>query len=321
MLESALTRRRAIAILAGTAAGGLLPGLARPAAADFVWHGTAMGADAHIVFSDGDEARAQAAAMRVTDEIDRLEDALSLFRPNSEICRLNRHRRLAGPSGDLRGCLALAVEMARATRGLFDPTVQVLWECYVDHRARAGRTGPPPDLPERLALVDWRRVETGADLVRLGDGQRITLNGLGQGYVTDRVAALLRHLGYEYVLVSLGEQRALGPRADGEPWRVSRPGGVSIPLWEGSLATSEGAACMIDPATGVHHLFDPRSGTSPSIWRRMTVQHASAAVADALSTAFYAARPAEIELALRSFAGARVWATVADGREWRAGAR
>ena len=49
------------------------------------------------------------------------------------------------------------------------------------------------------------------------------------------------------------------------------------------------------------------------------VHHRSAAVADALSTALYAASPDEIEAIAARFAGTVVWATDADGREYRLG--
>ncbi|MFY9623292.1 MAG: FAD:protein FMN transferase [Rhodoplanes sp.] len=151
----------------------------------------------------------------------------------------------------------------------------------------------------------------------MGDGQRITLNGLGQGYVTDRIADLLRERGFVHVLVDLGEQHALGPRADGAPWQVFRENAEPIALSAGALATSEGAGCVLGAGGLAHHLFDPRTGRSAQHWRRLTVSHRSAAVADALSTALSAASREEIEMVLPRFAGARAWVTDRDGREWR----
>jgi thiamine biosynthesis lipoprotein len=46
------------------------------------------------------------------------------------------------------------------------------------------------------------------------------------------------------------------------------------------------------------------------------VHHRSAAVADAISTALYAASPHELEALVAPFGGAVVWATDADGRAW-----
>ena len=91
-------------------------------------------------------------------------------------------------------------------------------------------------------------------------------------------------------------------------------------MTSGALATSEGAGCILGAAGAAHHLFDPRSGRSGRHWRRITVHHRSAGVADALSTALYAASGDEIEAITARFGGAVVWATDADGREYRWGA-
>jgi thiamine biosynthesis lipoprotein len=278
-----------------------------------------LGTDARLLFCGGEPDAVRAAIRMAVAEIDRLEDALSLFRDRSAIARLNRDGALASPSADLRRALALAISVARASGGLYDPTVQALWEAHVDWFAGRSTAALPPEalIADARARVDWRRIRVAADAVQLGEGQRITLNGLGQGYVTDRIAGLLRERGFVHVLVDLGEQHALGPRADGAPWQVFRENAEPIALSAGALATSEGAGCVLGAGGLAHHLFDPRTGRSAQRWQRVTVRHRSAAVADALSTTLYAASRKEIEMVLPHFAGARAWVTDRDGREWR----
>ena len=314
------SRRRVFTVLAATAAGlalGVTRGLAT--AIDHEWRGTALGTDARLLFCGGEPHAIRAAIRMAVTEIDRLEDALSLFRDRSAIARLNRDGALASPSGDLRRALALAISVARASGGLYDPTVQALWEAHVDWFAGRSTAALPPEalIADARARVDWRRIRFAVDTIQLGDGQRITLNGLGQGYVTDRIADLLRERGFVHVLVDLGEQHALGPRADGAPWQVFRENAEPIALSAGALATSEGAGCVLGAGGLAHHLFDPRTGRSAQHWRRLTVLHRSAAVADALSTALSAASREEIEMVLPRFVGARAWVTDRDGREWR----
>jgi thiamine biosynthesis lipoprotein len=315
-----VTRRRAIAIFAGSAAA-LAAGPCGEAGADWEWHGTAMGADAQILLSGARAAAARRAIEMAVAEIERVERSLSLFRNDSQICRINRQGVLAAPSADLTRALALALSVATATEGLFDPTVQALWEAHVDWFTADASAGLPPDdvLAAARAAVGWRRVSLEAGHIRLGAGQRITLNGLGQGYVTDRVADILRGSGFDHVLVDLGEQRALGPRADGTPWLVARRGTDPLRLRAGALATSEGAGCVLGAGGAAHHLFDPRTGRSANHWRTITVHHRSAAVADALSTALYVASTREIDAILARLPGLAVWATAPDGGERRWG--
>ena len=314
------TRRRAITILAAAAGGAFIGGPAR-SAADYEWHGVAMGADATILFNGIAPDVARRVVGMVEAEIDRLEDALSLFRQDSELYRLNRDGMLSSPSADLRRAVTMAIDMSAASGGLFDPTVQALWEAHVDWFSATPGAGTPPEesIARARMAVDWRKVAVTADAIRLGQGQRLTLNGLGQGYVTDRVAELLASQGLEHVLVDLGEQRAIGARLDGKPWQIARPDTTPIPLQRGALATSAGAGCVLGAGGGAHHLFDPRSGRSAAHWNAVTVYHQrSAAVADALSTTFYVASTAEIAALLPRFPGTVVWTRdrAATDRRW-----
>jgi len=311
------TRRRVLRIFAAAAMAGA--GWPARAQDNYEWRGIAMGADACIRFSGIDSTTARAATDLAVAEIERLERALSLFRDDSEICRLNRDGILPLPGADLRHALQLALAVARVSGGLFDPTVQALWETHVDWFAHRPDAGLPPAhlIAQARKKVGWRNIACGADAIRLGEAQRITLNGLGQGYVTDRVADLLRMHGLKHVLVDLGEQRALGPRDDAGPWLIERPGAAPIGLAGGSLATSEGAGFVFGADGDAHHLFDPRSGRSAAVWRRLTVHHRSAALADALSTALYAASADEIAAVTAQIPGVVVWATDAGGHNHR----
>lgn len=317
MRPEAPTRRRVITIFAAAAASALTGGPARPHEADYAWHGVAMGADATILFNGIESKTARNAIAAAVAEIDRLEDALSLFRADSELRRLNRDKVLHSPSGDMRRTLALALSIADLSGGLFDPSVQALWEAHVDWFAATPDAGLPPNrvIARARAAVDWRKILVEPDAIRTGEDQRITLNGLGQGYVTDRVADLLYSQGLRHILVDLGEQHAVGPRQGGAPWLIARAGAAPFALTGGALATSEGAGCVLGASGAAHHLFDPRSGRSASHWKKITVHHRSAAVADALSTALYIASGDEIEALLPRFAGTVIWTTDRDGRQ------
>jgi FAD:protein FMN transferase len=320
MPDRFITRRRAVTILA-TAATGLarVPSHAGQPIGNYEWRGLAMGSDARIVFDAVSSGIARETAAWVSLEIERLEGALSLFREDSELSQLNRNAILREPSSDMRRALELALTVARATGGLFDPTVQALWEMCIDWFSASPAAGMPPPsrIAQALRLVDWRTVDVQADIIRLGSKQRITLNGIGQGYVTDRIADLLCRHGFDHVLIDLGEQRALGGRADGKPWRIALEGADGIDLTDGALATSEGKGCILDDRGAVHHLFDPRTGHSATHWQRVTVHHRSAAVADALSTALYVASTGELASMLKKIAGLTVWTTDLAGRTRR----
>lgn len=285
-----LSRRRALGIIAATAATALWSPKARAAPPiRWQWTGTALGAEAKIILVHPDKALARAAFAAARNEIERLENEFSLFRAESALARLNREGRLAAPGIDMRRLLGEALRFADITGGAFDPTVQPLWELYAGHFARHPRDtlGPAPEAVAAARMtVGWRRVGLTAGAAVLAPGTRLTLNGIAQGYITDRVADLLRGFGFERLLLDLGEARAIGGpwsaqvrefETNGEPFR--------LPLAGAALAVSSAKGTVFDAAGRWHHLFDPRSGTPASSWSAVAVRADDATTADALSTA------------------------------------
>ena len=120
----------------------------------------------------------------------------------------------------------------------------------------------------------------------------ITLNGIAQGYITDRVADLLTAQGLRQVLVDMGEIRALGGRRDGSGWPVhiaassgNRLARRTVLLDNRALATSATLGTTFDAAGRLGHIVDPRTGYPVSEPRQVTVEAPSATIADGLSTA------------------------------------
>ena len=193
--------------------------------------------------------------------------------------------------------LEASLRFADLTDGAFDPTVQPLWQLYADHftSERPEQEGPSPQkLAETMAKVGRSGLLVSGDRVALVKrGAAITLNGIAQGYATDRVVERLRGAGLSATLVNIGEIRAIGARPDGTPWRVGladpdRPGVLTetVDLVDRAVATSAGAGFRFDPKGRFTHLLDPATGRSPSLYRTVSVIAPTATDADALSTAF-----------------------------------
>ena len=122
---------------------------------------------------------------------------------------------------------------------------------------------------------------------------RVTLNGIGEGYITDRVVDLLRANGIEHAMVNMGEICALGGHPGGGslgggPRRPARAGQAPkrSPLVDRAVATSGGYGTEFDAAGRFNHLFDPRTGHTSWRWLSVSVEAATTTEADALSTAF-----------------------------------
>ena len=301
-----LPRRRFLQISAAAAVGAVA---GRPAAAlaPVQWRGTTMGAGASITLA---HPRAEILIDSARAEIARLERIFSLHDPASALARLNATGQLAAPPFELLECLALCGSVHAASGGRFDPTVQPLWQLYAES---AGHAPAQAALAARRALVGWQSVRFDAGSVQLTrPGMALTLNGVAQGYVADRVAALLRTAGLRDVLVNTGEFHALGVAPDGQDWQIALDDGfgtlpLPVALRDCALASSAPRGTTFDAAETVGHILDPLSGLpAQTPWRLVSISAPQAALADALSTAMCLMDRADMAVLLGKFPSARL---------------
>jgi thiamine biosynthesis lipoprotein len=324
--SASLTRRRFLRISAASAGCVVTASLALadqpPASA---WRGTAFGNLASIELRHGDPARTRRTMALATAEIARLESVMSLYRPDSALSELNRRGHLNAAPADLVQILSRAQAFGALSGGAFDTTVQPLWRIYSDHFSRPGAdpAGPHTDLVRRAAeRIDYRAVEIEPAAIRLArPGMAVTLNGIAQGYITDRIVELLKNEGFEHVLADLGEIRALGQAAPGVSWRaaIKSPFEASgraavIDLGSQALATSGSYGFRFDAAGRFHHLFDPRTGACPRRYASVSVLAPDATTADALATACNLLDPEAIAATLEAAGAVRALVIAPDGR-------
>ncbi|MDJ0944976.1 MAG: FAD:protein FMN transferase [Kiloniellales bacterium] len=321
------SRRRFLRIAAAAAGLGLLGPSARASQVEFqTWRGTALGAQASIRLYHSDPKVARALIERARAEIERLEQIFSLYRADSAVSVLNRQGRIEAPPLDLVRILAEARRYSALTEGAFDVTVQPLWRVYAAYFWQGNGTAEGPDpaaIAAALERVDHRAVAVDPAFIAFEKpGMAITLNGIAQGYITDRIAELLRSAGLEDVLIDLGELRALGRHPDGRPWEV----GLSDPrqrrrllrrlaLDDAALASSAGAGTRFDGEGRFHHLFDPRLGRSSNRYLGLSVRAPTATQADALSTGLFHLDWDRLAAVVRRSLGIEAFALLPDGEE------
>lgn len=315
------SRRRFLFLLGG--AGGLaaLPALRSGGLRKAERTSWALGADVSITALHEDLRNAERALDDAFAELERIEEAMSLYRPQSQLCRLNREGALDNPDPYLVDVLRAAAETSERSDGAFDATVQPLWTLYA--AARKSGTLPSPDaIREATRLVDWRKVEVTDHRIRFrAEGMAVTLNGIAQGFAADRVRAALQARGVRHALVNTGEFGSLGRKADGTPWTV----GIQHPrkpdayvalaaLEDRFLSTSGDYATAFSDDFRHHHIFDPRTGLSPTEFSSVTVVAPTGMEADALTKVVFV-RGLEAGLDhVRSVPGADALCVLKNGR-------
>ena len=231
-------------------------------------------------------------------EIQRLDDLLSIGNENSDISRLNREKN-AVLSPDTWSLLSQALDLARDTQGVFDPTVfplVKLWGFYDKDYHVPSRQ----ELSQALALVDYREVSLSQDSygASLGKGQQIDLGGIGKGFASQRVTELLRDAGVTSAMVSLGGNiQCLGAKPDGSPWNIGirDPFGeelyATVRVTDKAVITSGGYERYFeDPETHniYRHILDPRTGfPAEKGLSSVSIVTSDGTLGDGLSTALY----------------------------------
>mgnify|MGYP005805835329 CR=1 FL=1 len=325
-MTAVMSRRRFITFVAAAAGLPLLLKAGASQAKPVRWEGTALGAPASIQLYHADEAQARAAIAAGLDELKRLEAIFSVYRADSSISMLNREGVLENAPDDFIAMLTRSLALARISDGVYDPTIQPVWQTYFRHFTanNPDPAGPTPrELAAALALVDWRAVEVDAARKRISfsrPGMGLTLNSGAQGYITDRVADVLRAHGFDRMLVDMGEPRALSAKPDGSAWRIgiadpANPGRtvVTLDVVDKCVSTSGGYGTLFDSAGAFTHLIDTRNGRTAPALLGVSVVANTGAVADGLSTAMLMAPAESRQHILRSAGGQKAIYVTPEG--------
>jgi thiamine biosynthesis lipoprotein len=229
-----------------------------------------------LVIGPSEIDAASTALAEVEARFHNTEAALSRFRPDSELSRLNRAAGAGAPvpvSPLLFAVLSAALDAARETDGLFDPTVlSALISAGYDRSFELLPSDRAAEAEHRKPLrCSWRDVTLDADrrTVVLAPGVGIDLGGIAKGWTVDRAADLLRPF-WSFAVDAGGDLVAGGRQADGSPWTI----GVQDPyqperdllelrLNGRGVATSSSRRRRWQVGGAErHHLIDPRTGES-----------------------------------------------------------
>ena len=244
------------------------------------------------------EQAAQDTAVQLEQRINALEPALSRTREDSDLYRLNHaDGAVCEVSADTYAAIQAAVQYAEWTGGAFDPTMAPLTDLWGINTDNA-HVPEQAEIDAARARVGYQNIELlGDNQVRLLNGAQLDLGGIGKGFATDAVAAMLDNSAS--VLATLGGNiGAYGenPGRDSGNWVV----GIADPDNNADyLATVEVRGLSVvtsgdyeryfeQGGRRYHHIFDPATGyPADSGLRSVTVIDDSSTRADALTTALF----------------------------------
>ena len=261
----------------------------------------AMACEFSVFLNPTEDRRQVIAASDALDIVHEIESDLTVYRETSRLIELNQQARIAETEipDELFAILKDSLEIAKQTEGAFTPTALVLNQLW----RRCKAVGVPPEadaVVDAVAKSDFRAVQFDAEKKRL----RFTtpeigfdLSGIGKGYALDRAAVHLETEGVKDFLFHGGHSSILvrGSNAKSDGWPV----GIRHPLFPhkrlatlllndcGFSSSGSGVQFFRHQGKKYGHLFDPRTGWPVEHLLSVAVIAPTAALADALSTAFY----------------------------------
>jgi thiamine biosynthesis lipoprotein len=238
----------------------------------------------------------------LTHRLRELDLACSRFRTDSELHSLNA---AAGgpalPVGELLwDCIVAALEAARMTDGLVDPTIgrAMRLSGYDETFSRVQAREVPPVVTTFVPAGRWREIELdpGHGAIRLPAGVEVDLGASAKALAADRIAAEIHESTGTGALVALGGDVAVAGQAPEGGWVVGidddhrvRPehARTRVAISSGGVASSGVRVRRWRTAAGeMHHILDPRTGRpARSPWSTVTVAAATCLDANAASTA------------------------------------
>ncbi len=262
---------------------------------------TAMACDFDVMLNPDRSSDQLDAASSALDLVHELEQQLSVYRPDSVLSELNRQafREPVTVDAELFELLVRGKWLSDITEGAFDPAAGAVVNLWRRCRQES-RIPTAAEIDAALACGGIRQVEfdpSKLTVAFLREEIEFNLGAIGKGYAVDRVAEAMLARGVDNWLVHGGRSsiRAHGTHAEHDGWPVGLRNPLlpdkpfaTLLLRDAALGTS-GTAVQWFRHEGKRygHILDPRSGWPVETLLSVSVIAPDAAMADALSTAFF----------------------------------
>lgn len=235
----------------------------------------AMGSTYSIAVYGSDRVRMEAAIEAAFDEVRRLDDLLSNYKPASEWSEVNRDaaQKPVKVSAELFQLLQDCVEYSRQSEGAFDISVGPLMKVWGFYKG-TGHLPHRPEVAAAMAKVGYRylQLDPANRTVRfLRPGMELDPGGIGKGYAVDRMVDVLRRNGVRIALVAGSGSSIYGmgaPPDEPKGWAVQikdpwdqKKTVAEVWLKDMSLSTSGSYEKFFRAEGKVYaHIMDPRTG-------------------------------------------------------------
>jgi thiamine biosynthesis lipoprotein len=253
-----------------------------------------MGTVFEIAAYDHSPEHASKAIEKAFQEIVRIDDLFSNYKPDSALSNLNRsaHFHTEKVPPDLYRVIEQSMQFSRLSDAKFDISVAPLVDLW-KAALRGDGTPTPAQQEEVRGCVGYEKIElTPPDQISFRSPcLQLDLGAIGKGYAVDRAAEVLRSLGIRDALINAGGSTilAMGSPPNQTAWLVhlrdpSNKIDPQVMLKDESVSTSEQTAATLLGNDSAGHIIDPGTGMPLKTIFAVSAVSKSATVSDGLST-------------------------------------
>ena len=259
-----------------------------------------MGCDFGITVVSKNHESAKVFTQQAVDEIQRIENLISSWDPNSQTSKINQNagKKPVQVEQELFQLIQRALRISKLTDGAFDisyASMDFIWQ--FDGSMSSMPTAS--QIESSVAKVGFENIVLNKEkntVFLKKKGMKIGFGAIGKGYAADRAKALLKSQGVEAGIINAsGDMNTWGVQPDGSSWKVAitnpmdknKSFGV-LPISNKAVVTSGDYEKFVQ-FNGVRysHIINPKTGYPATGIISVTVFAPQAEIADALATSIF----------------------------------
>lgn len=237
---------------------------------------------------------------KAVSEVKRIENLISDWIPTTQISEVNKNAGINPVKVDdeVFQLVTRANKISKLTNGAFDisyASMDKIWKF----------DGSMKEMPTKEAIkssvekIGYEKIimnDSAKTIFLKEKGMKLGLGGIGQGYIADKVKALLQKEGCQSGIVNVsGDINTWGKQIDGKPWTIGIINPMNknkvfatFPLEDNAVETS-GSYEKFVMFNGVRysHIIDPRTGYPATGIVSVSVFAKQTEIADALATGIF----------------------------------
>jgi thiamine biosynthesis lipoprotein len=233
-------------------------------------------------------------------EVSRVEHLISDWIPTTPISEVNRNAGIKPVKvpQEVFDLVKRSIRISELTSGAFDisyASMDKIWKFDGSMKTMPS----PEEIKQSVAKVGYKNIildEENSSIFLKNEGMKLGLGGIGQGFIADKIKALLISKGVVAGIVNIsGDINTWGKQLNGEQWKV----GIKNPLnkdkifatfpLEDSAVETSGSYEKYVTFNGIRysHIIDTRTGYPASGVISVSVFAKSTEFADALATGVF----------------------------------